>query len=193
MTRRKLTEDEVALWRRVADSTARMHPGLKPAELPRPKPKPHKTPKPRLPDFSVGQNAPIQNVPHDLLPGLSDRLDAAPLRMDKKHFTRMKRGKLVPEARIDLHGMTMERAHPALNGFILRAYAEGLRLVLVITGKGKTKDDDGPIPVRRGVLKHNVPLWLSMPPLNSAVLQVTQSHISHGGSGAYYVYLKRHR
>jgi DNA-nicking Smr family endonuclease len=89
--------------------------------------------------------------------------------------------------------MTLDRAHPALTRFILGAHSRGLRLVLVITGKGKTKEDDGPIPVRRGVLKHNVPQWLSMPPLNAVILQVTQANIRHGGTGAYYVYLRRHR
>ena len=55
------------------------------------------------------------------------------------------------------------------------------------------RDEGGPIPVRHGVLRHQVPQWLSMPPLSSAVLQVSQAHISHGGGGAYYVYLRRHR
>lgn len=193
MSRRKLTEEEIELWRKVTDTTARMHPHSKTVELPKPKPRPHKAPKPRLPDFTVGQTAPGSKPAHNLRPGLSEQLHTAPLRMDKKTNTRMKRGKLAPEDRIDLHGMTLDRAHPALLRFILRAHADGLRLVLVITGKGKTKEDDGPIPVRRGVLKHNVPQWLSMAPLNSVVLQVTQAHVSHGGSGAYYVYLRRHR
>lgn len=193
MTRRKLTEDEVALWRLVAESTARMHPDHAQAKPHNPKPKPHKTPKTRLPDFTIGQAAPGGAPAHDLRPAIADQLNAAPLRMDKKAFTRMARGKLVPEDRIDLHGMTMDRAHPALLRFVLRSHAQGLRLVLVITGKGKPKDEDGPIPVRRGVLKHNVPQWLSMPPLNSVVLQVAQAHISHGGTGAYYVYLRRQR
>ncbi|MDY6859138.1 MAG: Smr/MutS family protein [Pseudomonadota bacterium] len=105
----------------------------------------------------------------------------------------MKRGKLSPEARIDLHGMTVAQAHPALTSFILRAHADGKRLVLVITGKGKRAEDDGPIPVRRGVLKHQVPHWLTSPPLGSAVLQITPAHAKHGGTGAYYVYLKRQR
>ena len=174
MSRRKLTEEEIELWRKVTDTTARMHPKSKAAELPKPKPRPHKAPKPRLQDFSVGQSATHTQIGHNLRPGLSEQLHNAPLRMDKKTNTRMKRGKLAPEDRIDLHGMTLDRAHPALLRFILRAHAQGARLVLVITGKGKTKEDDGPIPVRRGVLKHNVPQWLSMPPLNAVVLQVTQ-------------------
>ena len=89
--------------------------------------------------------------------------------------------------------MTREDAHNALLAFMKHSIANKRRVVLVITGKGKTKEDEGPIPVRRGVLKHNVPQWLSMPPLNSVVLQVAQAHVSHGGAGAYYVYLRRHR
>ncbi|WP_150121448.1 Smr/MutS family protein, partial [Sulfitobacter sp. HI0023] len=44
-----------------------------------------------------------------------------------------------------------------------------------------------------GVLRHQVPQWLSAPPLGGLVLQVTPAHISHGGGGAYYVYLRRQR
>jgi hypothetical protein len=62
----------------------------------------------------------------------------------------MTRGKLHPEARIDLHGMTLAEAHPELIRFILNAQSQGLRLVLVITGKGKRRDDTGPIPQRVG-------------------------------------------
>jgi DNA-nicking Smr family endonuclease len=113
--------------------------------------------------------------------------------MDRKAYGRMKRGKLVPEGRIDLHGMTLDQAHPALIRFILNAQASGKRLVLVITGKGKSGDDDGPIPRPRGILKRQVPHWLEIPPLAQAVLQVTPSHIRHGGEGAFYVYLKRGR
>ncbi|MCW8843082.1 MAG: Smr/MutS family protein, partial [Rhodobacteraceae bacterium] len=114
-----------------------------------------------------------------------------PVHMDKKAFGRLKRGKMHPDAKLALHGMTQDQAHPALIGFVLRAHGSGKRLVLVVTGKGKTKSDDGPIPVRRGILKHHVPQWLSMPPLGPLVLQVVEAHISHGGSGAYYVYLRR--
>jgi DNA-nicking Smr family endonuclease len=113
--------------------------------------------------------------------------------MDNKSFGKLKRGKLRPEGRIDLHGMTLDRAHPALKHFIQTSHRNGKRLVLVITGKGKQRDDGGPIPVRYGVLRHQVPQWLSSPPLSSVVLQVAQAHISHGGSGAYYVYLRRQR
>ncbi|WP_371418219.1 Smr/MutS family protein [Roseivivax sp. THAF30] len=113
--------------------------------------------------------------------------------MDSKAFTRMKRGKLKPDARLDLHGMTLDRAHPALTRFIFASQARGHRLVLVITGKGQREDPYDPAPRRRGVLKTQVPQWLRMPPLATAVLQISEAHIRHGGGGAYYVYLRRLR
>ena len=97
------------------------------------------------------------------------------------------------EGGMRLKGRTLDRAHPALTRFILGADKSGKRLVLVSTGKGKMGDEGGPSPTRFGVLRHQVPQWLSMAPLASAVLQVSQAHISHGGGGAYYVYLRRQR
>jgi DNA-nicking Smr family endonuclease len=74
---------------------------------------------------------------------------------------------------------------------MFNASNDGLRLVLVITGKGKVKDEDGPIPIRQGVLRHQVPQWLEAPPIGSLVLNIRQAHLRHGGGGAYYVYLRR--
>ena len=200
MTRRRLRPDEIELWRKIADSTERLHPERLTPDAARaddgpqrPKPKPHKIPKSRLPEFRVGDRARGPDPSHDLMPPLVDRLRGAPVNMDSKAYLRMKRGKLVPEGRIDLHGMTIDKAHPALTSFILRAQASGKRLVLVITGKGRDRDEGGPIPVPRGILKHQVPNWLSTPPLAQAVLQITEAHVTHGGGGAYYVYLRRHR
>lgn len=201
MTRRRLSPEEVDLWKKVAKTAERLHPERSRAELPKPKPKPKKAVKPRpaetmaelMEEFRIGAKVEAARPPHDLSPAIADHLGQAPMQMDQKKFARMRRGKLVPEGRIDLHGMTMDRAHPALLGFVQRSHAQGKRLVLVITGKGKHRDEGGPIPVRYGVLKHNVPQWLRMPPLNTLVLQVTEAHISHGGSGAYYVYLRRNR
>ncbi|MGX9352432.1 Smr/MutS family protein [Shimia sp. W99] len=192
MSRRKLTDDEIALWRKVTDTAQRLHPERGVQQLPKPKPKPIKAPRPHLPEIQIGAKAETRMPAHDLMPGISERMARQPVQMDKKAFGRLKRGKLVPEGKIDLHGMTMEQAHPALTGFLLRAHGEGKRLVLVITGKGKSKPDDGPIPTRRGVLKHQVPQWLAMAPLRSVVLQVAEAHLKHGGTGAYYVYLRRH-
>ncbi len=192
---RHLSPEERALWEEVAKRTERIDrpaPAPKPpAKKPNPTiPRPHVTPMDRT--FRVGQNV-DHHRDHNLVAGLSRQLAAAPVNMDRKSFTRLKRGKLKPEGRIDLHGMTLAQAHPALMSFVLGAHQNGKRLVLVITGKGKSRDQGGPIPTRLGVLRHQVPQWLAMPPLSQAVLQVTEAHISHGGHGAYYVYLKRIR
>ncbi|MDF1716564.1 MAG: Smr/MutS family protein [Antarcticimicrobium sp.] len=196
MARRKLSEEELELWRRVTDQAERLHPKRSETALPPPaaKPKPLKRPdKPGIAPFRLGQGARPAAARHDLKPSMAEHLSTAPVKMDRKAFTRMKRGKLRPEARIDLHGMRLDRAHPALTQFILSSQAAGRRLVLVITGKGKRSVDPGPIPIPRGVLRHHVPQWLSMPPLAQAVLQITPAHLSHGGEGAYYVYLRRPR
>ncbi|MAO01006.1 Smr/MutS family protein [uncultured Roseovarius sp.] len=200
MSRRRVRPEELELWQQVARTAQRIRPEAAtraPAPAPHPEPmirNPRSAPPtPRIEDFQIGQKAAGAPPAHDVLPGLSERVATAPVQMDKKAFHRMKRGKLIPEAKIDLHGMTMDRAHPALTGFILRSHAAGLRLVLVVTGKGKDRDTGGPIPVRHGVLRHNVPQWLRMPPLASLVLQITEAHLKHGGGGAYYVYLRRQR
>lgn len=193
MKRRSLAPEELDLWRKVTDRTNRLDLGPAPAakaDLPTPKPAALRKAKSAV----LGKPQGKQRIPkNDLIPSLPDQLKAAPVQMDQKAFGKLKRGKLKPEGRIDLHGMTLDRAHPALSRFILSAHGQGKRLVLVITGKGKQRDEGGPIPVRHGVLRHQVPQWLSVPPLSQAVLQVTQAHLSHGGGGAYYVYLRRHR
>ena len=191
---RGLNPEEKDLWDRVARTTRPLEGRSPSGALISPV---SKVPAAAAPEkkafapFEVGSKS-VSKVPASrTLPSVGSALDAAPLRMDQKQFGRMKRGKSKPEARIDLHGMRISEAHGALNAFILSSLAKERRLVLVITGKGRISDDDGPIPVRRGVLRHQVPVWLSRPPLSSAVLQVTEAHQRHGGSGAFYVYLRR--
>ncbi len=200
--KRTLRPEEEELWQVVAKTTTPMHAdrvapatggiqNLPTALAPQPAPAKHQP----LPRFRLGESRQNSTYhrPHDVLPSLSEQLATAPISMDRKNFDRMARGKLSPEARIDLHGMTVAEAHPELIRFILNAHSQGLRLVLVITGKGKQRPDHGPIPQRHGILKHQVPHWLRLPPLNGAILQVAEAHLRHGGSGAYYVYLRRQR
>ena len=186
--RRHLTPEEADLWRTVASTARPMHAA--PRLLPEPAapasaPEPPQHSRPRLSPFALGEKtrAPERR---DLAPTLP-----APLQMDARTHGKMTRGKLVPEARIDLHGLTLAEAHPELIRFILNAQSQGMRLVLVITGKGKQLEDLGPIPQRMGALRHQVPHWLRLPPLGPVVLQVSEAHLKHGGSGACYVYLRR--
>lgn len=190
--RRRLSSDEEDLWHAVARTARALHPPRpRPPEAdPPPQPPAMNHPKPRLSPFVLGEKA-RKPERRDLAPGPAEALGKAPLQMDAKTHGKMTRGKLQPEAWIDLHGMTLSEAHPELIRFILNAHADGLRLVLVITGKGKWRDDGGPVPQRVGALRHQVPGWLHLPPLGPAVLQVTEAHQRHGGLGAYYVYLRR--
>jgi len=93
---------------------------------------------------------------------------------------RLKRGRLAPQARVDLHGHGYEAAYRTLVSFLTRAYAEGKNVVLVITGKG-------------GVLRPHVPLWLNGPELRDVVIGIREAHARHGGSGAFYVALHKRK
>ncbi|MGD1881400.1 MAG: Smr/MutS family protein [Paracoccaceae bacterium] len=195
MTKRRLRADELELWRKVTTSAVPLDKRRSftsdDIDLGSDKPPERSV---SLADFEKAPEARKNGGPRQSKS--LTRIALAPadmLRMDKKVFSQLKRGKSKPEARIDLHGMTIDQAHPSLSRFILSAHSEGKRLILVITGKGKQKDQDGPIPVRLGVLRQQVPQWLSLPPLSSVVLQVTEAHTRHGGGGAYYVYLRRNR
>jgi DNA-nicking Smr family endonuclease len=119
-------------------------------------------------------------------------LERAQPQMDRRRFDKLRRGRVEPDARLDLHGLTAERAHAALTGFVLGAHARDERLLLVITGKGRP-DAAAIRPHRHGILHHSVPHWLAAPPLVGHVLQVAQAHQRHGGAGAFYVYLRRRR
>ena len=143
-------------------------------------------------DFRVGAAArPGAPATVRLAPEPGQVLREHPLRMDHKTHRRMTQGRIAPEARIDLHGMTLAIAQPVLTRFVLDARARGARLVLVITGKGRPGGPEAPLPVRPGALRHHVPHWLHMPPLGAIVLQVRPAHPRHGGEGAYYVWLRR--
>ena len=197
-TPRGLDPEEQSLWERIAQTATPLDPSAKnlssDAERPQklPKPKPRETMSAaKLSGFAIGSKASTALPKHKLAPTIIEQVKSQPVAMDKKAFKKLQRGQSRPEARLDLHGMTADRARDALATFILSAHASGKRLVLVITGKGKLSEDAGPIPTRVGVLRHQVPQWLSQPPLAPLILQTSHAHQRHGGSGALYVYLRR--
>jgi len=193
MPRRKLKSDEVELWEQVAKSATplKLPQSIKTVAKPKPNKPIKQTEKFELNKFEVGEKAAQKSVKNDLKPSISTALENAPVQMDYKSFKKMKRGKSTPEATFDLHGMTVAQAHSALIHFLMTSYSRNMRLVLIITGKGKFQKDTGPIPRQVGILRHQVPQWLRMPPLRDKVLQVSEAHGKHGGSGAYYVYLRK--
>jgi DNA-nicking Smr family endonuclease len=87
-------------------------------------------------------------------------------------------------ARLDLHGYDQDRARAAMESFLRRAWDDGYRSVLVITGKGVQSD---------GILRRRAPEWLAAPHLAEIVAGVSEAHRRHGGEGALYVALKRKR
>ena len=90
MTRRKLTSDEIELWRKVAKQAERLHPEIPQTVHPTtlPKPKPTKAPKLRLDGFALGQSAKDKPGRTSLKPSVTEELRAAPVQMDTKAFNR---------------------------------------------------------------------------------------------------------
>ncbi|MCY4185936.1 MAG: Smr/MutS family protein [Rhodobacteraceae bacterium] len=112
-----------------------------------------------------------------------------PNNVDKKILRKLNSGHINPELRLDLHGMLKEEASQEVKRFVSGAFDSGKRLILVIPGKGK--DIDG----RRGFgpLNQLIRHLLSKPPTSEHILHFQEAHRCHGGSGAYYIYLKRKR
>lgn len=194
-TRRDLRPEELELWSKVKQTAEPLHTAKATSQTSTlamtSTPKSPVAPSgPLFPSKSV---TPTPSTSVFRAPDIRDELAGRPVEMDRQAYRKMTRGKLKPEARLDLHGMTLSEAHPELNRFIRQAHSTGKRLVLVITGKGKYRDEGGPIPTRTGVLKHQVPQWLQQSGLQGLVLQVTSASQNYGGSGAYFVYLRRHR
>ena len=92
----------------------------------------------------------------------------------------LRRGRLDPQARLDLHGMTQSAAYRTLLKFLIDAQTQEKSLVLVITGKG-------------GVLREQLPLWLGQADLKGLVAGLREAHVKHGGAGAFYVLMRKHR
>lgn len=121
-----------------------------------------------------------------------------PMTLERRKARKIARGGQEIEARLDLHGLTQDEAHRALDHFIRRASRDGLKTVLVITGKGARADEnDGHGYVQanrareRGVLRRMVPHWLDGATLRPLVISYAQAHVRHGGEGALYVMLRR--
>ncbi len=192
--RRALTAEERALWRQIAESAKPLRQDRGP---PPPEPQRPSRDKPPVPNPPLAVPRPERAEPGrvtlDLAPELPSGLARAHPHMDRRRFDALRRGRVTPEARLDLHGMTAERAHSALIGFIGSAHADGLRLVLVITGKGRAESDLAPDSRRHGVLRQSVPHWLATAPVRAKILQIAPAHRKHGGGGAFYVYLRRQR
>jgi DNA-nicking Smr family endonuclease len=176
--KRGLSEEERSLWESVAKQ-------IKPLRKKPRAPKPHASePKPSMPALAKLAPRAIAPAPS---PKPSKPVVPPLATLGRRERARLSRGKSQIDARLDLHGMTQGRAHRALLGFLQRAHHDGLTFVLVITGKGTAGDAE------RGVLRRQVPQWLSLPEFRPIVVGFEQAHIGHGGEGALYVRIRRAR
>jgi DNA-nicking Smr family endonuclease len=168
--KRPLRPDEARLWSLVA-STVHPLPGRRipapPAEPVAPAPSAKAKGGPAHPPAHPTPRVAHRHTPHDIEP---------------RRRQRLARERDPIAARIDLHGMNQDVARAVLERFLQRAWDDGYRAVLVITGKGVQGD---------GVLRRRVPEWLAAPGLAPLVAGVSEAHRRHGGEGALYVALKR--
>lgn len=119
--------------------------------------------------------------------------------LDRRSSSKIARGHTLIDGRLDLHGMTQQQAHQALQIFIARAYASRWKTVLVITGKGAQSlenDQDRFIDFghsQPGVLRRVVPQWLAQGDLARFVVGYGRAAPLHGGNGALYVRIRRNK
>jgi DNA-nicking Smr family endonuclease len=170
--KRPLKPDELRLWSLVA---ATVHPLPGRATLAPPKPDGEGK------GAQAERLAPSTRSPAAARPPAPARRET-PHPIEPRRKQRLARERDPIAARIDLHGMNQDQARAVLERFLLRAWEDGYRAALVITGKGVQGD---------GVLRRRTPEWLAAAHLAPVVAGVAEAHRRHGGEGALYVALKR--
>ncbi len=179
MSKRNLTPDERDLWRRTVRDVAPMRDGgLDLGD------RFDRSPAKGFP--SSGAPFPSRQHPGKERPQIErtqDLFSAGDPRLDR-HAAR---GRLPIDATFDLHGHNQTSARAALYAFIIEARRRGARCVLVITGKGARQ-----VKGKRtgGVLRSRLGDWLNEEAFRQHINRVSAAHQRHGGSGAFYVFLK---
>lgn len=172
----EMSEEDLLLWQKVLKTVKPYARAGKAA----PKPKKDKAGK----EKTVPARAPVLPSYTPAPPKAQAQKPAAGF--DRATSTRLKDGKLEIEGKIDLHGMTQEKAHGALMAFIRRALKDEKRTLLVITGKGDAQKNTG-------VLRRLLPLWLEESEFSRDVLALVQAKPRDGGGGAFYLRLRKKR
>lgn len=166
---RHLTVEEKRLWRRVTAGAKPRRPA--PAEPPEANAPPCRLE--RKPAAAAPKPAPAPS-----------RIAPVTPPANRGGEKRVRRGRLDIDASLDLHGHTLASGRKALGAFLNAAYAHGARTVIVVTGVGRMGE---------GVLRRSLPDWLAEPDLRALISGYAPAHRTHGGAGAYYVFLKRMR
>ena len=97
---------------------------------------------------------------------------------------------------IDLHGYTLDEANKTIENFINKAFSENINKLIIVTGKGlhSENEKDPYVSKELGILKYSVPEFISNNNnLMSKIYEITDAKIEDGGSGAFYIYLKKNK
>ena len=115
--------------------------------------------------------------------------------LERRLRQKLARGRISPDAAIDLHGLRRQEAFVELHRFLSKAQREGAKLALVVTGKGGrgSLDRDPFGHEAAGVLRRSVPQWLRGPEYHSIVVGFEEASRPHGGAGALYVRIRGRR
>ena len=97
---------------------------------------------------------------------------------------------------IDLHGYTLNEANKTIENFINKAYLDNINKLIVVTGKGLHSDNEKDPYVSKdlGILKYSVPEFISNNSgLMNLINEISDAEIEDGGSGAFYIFLKKNK
>ena len=105
---------------------------------------------------------------------------------NKKRYDKIKK--------IDLHGYTLEEANKSVENFINECFDESVTKIIVITGKGlRSKNVANPyLSKDLSILKYSVPEYITNnSELMNMINEIKEANIEDGGSGAFYIFLKK--
>ena len=97
---------------------------------------------------------------------------------------------------IDLHGYTLEEANKTIEEVIHKSFKEKINKLIVVTGKGlhSQNEKDPYVSKELGILKYSVPEFIeNNKNLMSIINEIKDASIEDGGSGAFYIFLKKNR
>lgn len=149
--------------------------------------KPLKKSKPVLaPDVLLPPKKQIQKNQEQVPFTLPQKPTSAPLQIrPEAHKPTLRKTKKIRSEdflKLDLHGLTQDQAYSRLETFLFNAISNKIKVVMVITGKGKGEEG--------GILRQKLPLWLENMSLAKHIISYTHAAQHHGGLGAYYIYLR---
>jgi DNA-nicking Smr family endonuclease len=188
MAGRRLNPEERALWLRVA---AEVRP-LSPSSVGISK---HVTSPPHVMSAEpvMPRVAPIAKMPVPVRALVRSAAPHAANTLDGSWDRRLSTGRIIPERTIDLHGFTMASAHHQLDAGLASAVADGVRIVLLVTGKAPARGTSRLDTPLRGIIRASVGDWLAASRHAGLIAAVRPAHPRHGGAGALYIILRRFR